>query len=171
VDDVARLIQAFGSLAGTDDADGFAKVEIILGLEDHVSDTRVLELFASVIADPAEYDLARIECLKILRLWPPDLAADRRKLGPTIAAVLSADEDHLVRLYAAGSLGPYVDDSVVFDALTVAVIHDDDIDIRHNALASVEEAGPGERAIALLRRLADDPLLGSSARRTLRAWT
>ncbi|MET0132479.1 MAG: HEAT repeat domain-containing protein [Kibdelosporangium sp.] len=173
MDEVARLIESFRSVAATDDVDGSAKVEIVVKLEGRVGDERVLELFNAVIADPDEYDLARIECLKILRLWPPDEAGHRRVVGRTIATVLAAgdDDDLLVRQYAAGALGPYTRDATVFDTLAGALVDDEDIDVRYNALSSVEEAGADERAVALLTRLADDPRFRSAALRTLRTWT
>jgi hypothetical protein len=166
---VAHLVASFASMADGDD-DGDAKVDIILELEDHLSDPRALTLFAAVIADPAEHDLARIECVKILRLRPPAAADDRRRIGRIIADVLRPTEDYLVRQYAAGALGPYAQEPAVFDAMSGAVLRDDDIDVRHNALASVVEAGADNRTIALLRRLADDPELATAATRTLRTW-
>jgi hypothetical protein len=123
-----------------------------------------------VIADPAEHDLARIECLKILRLQPPDSADDRRLIGRLIAAILRPTEDYLVRQYAAGALGPYAQDAVVFGAMSTAVARDDDINVRHNAMASVVEAGPDDRTVTLLHRLADDPEFAAAATRTLRPW-
>ncbi len=152
------------------DAGGDDKFKLITDLEDHTSDPRVVALYLSVIADPAEYDLARIEAIKILCLWPPDDAADRQRVGRTIAQTLWPDEDYLVRQYAAMSLGPYAEDDEVFEALTNVLIQDDDIDVRHNALSSVEDSGPDDRTTALLRRLTDDPELGSAATRTLDDW-
>ncbi|MBT8225836.1 MAG: hypothetical protein KJO75_10105, partial [Dactylosporangium sp.] len=89
------------------DFEGGAKVDVVVELEDHLDDPRVLAFFLSVVADPGEYDLARIECIKILRLWPPSTATDRQRAGQVIAAVLCADDDYLVRQYAAMALGPY----------------------------------------------------------------
>jgi len=169
VDHVAELVARFeATLDGEDGGD--AKVEIVLELEDHLTDPRALDLFATVIADPAEYDLARIECVKILRLRPPAGAEDRRRIGRIIAAVLDPEDDYLVRQYAAMSLGPYAQDPVVFDAIATAVTGDDDVDVRHNALESVLEAGPDDRTRALLQQLTDDPELGKAATRTLREW-
>jgi hypothetical protein len=169
VDRVAHLVASFESTPDGDD-DGDAKVQIILELEDHLSDSRVLNLFAAVIADPAEHDLARIECLKILRLEPPAAADDRRRIGRIIADTLRPTEDYLVRQYAAGALGPYAQEPGVFDVMSSAVTSDDDIDVRHNALASVSEAGPDDRTIALLHQLTNDPELATAATRTLRTW-
>jgi len=169
VDHVAELVTRFEATPGGEDG-GDAKVEIVLELEDHLTDPRALDLFATVIADPAEYDLARIECVKILHLRPPAGAEDRRRIGRIIAAVLDPDDDYLVRQYAAMSLGPYAQDPVVFDAIATAVTGDDDVDVRHNALESVLEAGPDDRTRALLQQLTDDPELGKAATHTLREW-
>ncbi len=169
MDRVADLVALFESAPDGDDG-GDAKVEIILELEDHLSDPRALALFASVIADPAEHDLARVECLKILRLQPPAAADDRRRVGRIIADVLQPDEDYLVRQYAAGALGPYAREPAVFDALATAMASDDDIDVRHNALAAVIEAGPDDHTVALLHQLTGDPELATAATRTLRTW-
>jgi hypothetical protein len=143
---------------------------VVLALKEHMADPRVLSLFVAMIADPMTYDLARIECIKILHLWPPDSAAGRQEVGRTVAAVLRDDDDELVRQYAAMSLGPYAADAVVLAALADAVRDDDDIDIRYNALTSIEEAGPNDRCIELLRQLADDPKLGTAATRRLGEW-
>jgi hypothetical protein len=168
VEDVQRLVDAYRSVVPSADAEDAGQLEIITELEDHVGDPRVIEFYLSVIADPAEYDLARIECIKILALYPPDAPADRQRVGRTVAQTLWPDEDYLVRQYAAMSLGPYAGDDAVFEALEHVLVHDDDIDVRFNALASVEEAARSDRTLSLLRRLADDPQLGSAAARSLR---
>jgi hypothetical protein len=170
VEEVRRLVDAYRSIPSSADGEGDGKLEIVTELEDHVGDLRVIEFYLSVIADPAEYDLARIECIKILALWPPDAPAARQSVGRAVAHVLWPDEDYLVRQYAAMSLGPYADDDVVFEELASVLAHDDDIDVRHNALVSVEEAGPTDRRLSLLRGLVDDPELGSAAARRLREW-
>lgn len=166
MDQVAELVER----CRTEDDD--TQVDLIVELEDHVADERVLDLFVALIADTAAYDLSRIECVKILRLWPPEQPADRRRVGQTIATVLRDDEDDLVRQYAAMALGPYAEDPAVFDTLTAILTPgaEDDIDLRHNALSSVAEAGHDERTGALLRQLTDDPELGTAAARTLREW-
>ena len=68
------------------------------------------------------------------------------------------------------SLGPYAQEPAVFDAISTAVTGDDDVDVRHNALESVLEAGPDDRTRALLQQLTDDPELGKAATRTLHEW-
>ena len=145
------------------------KVEAVAALDEQTADPQVTAFLTAVAGDPGEHDLARIECMKILRLWPPPTPAARRDAGRAIAAALRED-DELVRQHAAMSLGPYLDDPPVFAALTDAVLHDDDLDVRHGGLAAVAEAGPADRHAGLLRALSGDPELGRAAARTLERW-
>jgi hypothetical protein len=170
VERVRRLVEAYRCLPSPPDAEDAGRLTIITELEPHVGDPRVVDLYVSVISDPEEYDLARIECIKILGLWPPATRADRQRVGRAIAQTLWPDEDYLVRQYAAMSLGAYAQDDVVFEALATVLAHDDDIDVRHNAVDSIREAGPDDRSLTLLRRMVNDPELGSAAARTLRDW-
>jgi hypothetical protein len=170
VEQVQRLVAAYRRLPSPADAEGAGRFTIITELGRHVGDPQVVGLYVSVIADPEEYDLARIECIKILGLRPPDTHPDRQRVGRVIAQALWPDEDYLVRQYAAMSLGAYAKDDVVFEALTTVLAHDDDVDVRHNAVDSIREAGPDDRSLALLRRMLDDPELGSAAAYTLREW-
>jgi hypothetical protein len=103
LDQVAELVERCRA-----EDDGGTQVDLVVELEDHVADPRVLDLFVSTIADADAYDLT------------------------------------------PGA--------------------EDDVDLRHNALSSVREAGPGERTVTLLRRLTEDPDLGAAATRTLREW-
>ncbi|WP_051809733.1 HEAT repeat domain-containing protein [Actinoplanes subtropicus] len=160
----SRLIELFRSTPDDD-----VKAEAVASLDEHAADPEVITFLTAVAADPGEYDLARIECMKILRWWPPPMPAARRDAGRAVAAALRED-DELVRQHAAMSLGPYLDDPPVFEALTAAVLHDDDLDVRHSALAAVAEAGPADRRADLLRRLAGDAELGRAAARTLDSW-
>jgi HEAT repeat protein len=159
-----RLIELFRSTSDDD-----VKVEAVTALDEEAADPQVAAFLTAVAADPGEYDLARIECMKILRLWPPTAPDARRDAGRAIAAALR-EEDEILRQYAAMSLGPYLDDPPVLAALTAALLHDDDLDVRHSALSAVAEAGPADQHADLLRRLAGDPELGRAAARTLDRW-
>jgi hypothetical protein len=162
VDSVDRLLGRFGS-PGTD------WLRLILDAESHLPDPRVHAFLTALAGDPAGYDLARIECMKILRLSPPGGPAEWRAAGRAVAAAL-AEDDELVRQFAAMSLGPYAQDEVVFAALTAAGLHDEDLDVRYNVLEAIEEAGPSDRNAGLLRRMADDPEVGNAAARVLQVW-
>ena len=145
------------------------QVRVVLDAEPHLPDPRVHAFLIGLAADPRGYDLARIECMKILRLSPPAGPAAWREAGRAVAAALTED-DRLVRQFAAMTLGPYAQDDVVFAALAAAALHDEDLDVRYNALDAIEEAGPSDRNAGLLRRLTDDPEVGNAAARVLHAW-
>jgi HEAT repeat protein len=169
MDRVATLAEVFRAPpTGADQADT-SRVEAVLQLEEHLTDPRVPALYASLIADQAEYDLARIECMKILRLWPPDDEALRLTVGRAMATALASDEE-LVRQYAAMSMGPYLADPAAFAALSGTLSTDDDLDVRHNALSAIEEAGPAPHTTELLRRMTADPALGTDVTRILVEW-
>jgi len=118
------------------------QVRVVLDAEPHLPDPRVHAFLIGLAADPRGYDLARIECMKILRLSPPAGPAAWREAGRAVAAAL-AEDDRLVRQFAAMALGPYAQDDVVFAALAAAALHDEDLDVRYNApIKSSFERGP-----------------------------
>ncbi|MFE4327873.1 hypothetical protein ACFRQM_00095 [Streptomyces sp. NPDC056831] len=71
LDGLDRLIEEFRALPATSDR----KREIVAELDDAPD---ALPFLIAVVADPREYDLARIEAATILRLWPPSDPACRR---------------------------------------------------------------------------------------------
>ncbi|MFJ7493259.1 HEAT repeat domain-containing protein [Streptomyces sp. NPDC097727] len=162
-EDLDRLVEEFRALPATSDR----KREIVAELDD-VPDA--LPFLIAVVADPGEYDLARVEAATILRLWPPDDPATRRTAGRGLLTALHDPEEDLVREYAAGALGPYADNPAVHQALTAALRSDEEPLVRDNALAAVEEAGPSDARTDVLRALIQDPGLGRAAARILTAW-
>ncbi len=167
---LAATLAALCALPPADDDSGPAKLRLILELEPHVTDSAVVDAYVSIIAKATEWDLARIECLKILELWPPTDEQRRTRVGRVIAAALESDEDNLVRQYAAMTLAAYLDDDVVFTTLTRATLTDDDPTVRLNAFASIEKRGKSERTIDLLHRLLDDPDVGGYSKQVLDMW-
>ncbi|MFB6712394.1 HEAT repeat domain-containing protein [Streptomyces sp. NPDC056358] len=158
-----RLIEEFRALP----VDSDRRREIVAELD---GDVEALPFLISVVADPQEYDLARVEAATILRLWPPSDPVAARTAAQALLTALRDLEEDLVRQYAAAALGPYADEPPVHEALTATVLEDDDLLVRHNALAAVEEAGRSEARTGLLRALAHDPDLGVAAARTLTEW-
>jgi hypothetical protein len=67
VDRVGELIEVFRAAGMASDDEAWPNVQAVVELEDLIGDARVVPFFVSVVADPHEHDLARIECLKILR--------------------------------------------------------------------------------------------------------
>ena len=163
------LVEEFRTLPADDDR----RRAIVAELGTDATAVAAAPFLASVVADPHEYDLARVEAATVLRLWPPsDPAITRAAVRALLIALEDRDED-LVRQYAALALGSYADDPAVHAALAAAVLDDgpdEDTLVRYNALAALEEAGPSDSRTDVLRTLARDPELGRSAARVLTAW-
>ncbi|MFF2328836.1 MULTISPECIES: HEAT repeat domain-containing protein [unclassified Streptomyces] len=159
-----RLIEEFRALPAASDR----RHEIVAELD---GDADALPFLISVVGDPQEYDLARVEAATLLRLWPPTDPATRRTAGRALLTALHDPEEDLVRQYAAGALGPYAGDPVVDEAVTAVVRNDEDPLVRHNALSAVEQAGPSRTRTDTLRALTDDPELGRAATRILTTWS
>ncbi|WP_406495192.1 HEAT repeat domain-containing protein [Streptomyces sp. NBC_00846] len=158
-----HLIEEFRALPASSDR----RREIVAELD---GNAEALPFLASVVADPQEYDLARVEAATILRLWPPSDPATARTAAQALLAALRDPEDDLVRQYAAAALGPYADEPAVDQALATALRPDEEPLVRDNALAAVEEAGPSDARTDVLRALTRDPDLGRAAARILTAW-
>lgn len=128
-----RLIAEFRALPPDNDR----KPEIITELD---ANAQALPFLVSVVADPGEYDLARVESATVLRLWPPADPALRHEAGRALLRALRDPQDDLVRQYAAMSLAPYTDDPVVATVLNTTARADEDPLVRDSARFSIEEA-------------------------------
>ncbi|MFE9458920.1 hypothetical protein [Streptomyces californicus] len=128
-----RLIAEFRALP----ADSDRKREIITELD---ANTEALPFLVSVVADPGEYDLARVESATVLRLWPPADPGLRHEAGRALLTALRDPAEDLVRQYAAMSLAPYTGDPVVATVLDTTARADEDPLVRDSARFSIEEA-------------------------------
>ncbi|MFI2318821.1 hypothetical protein AMK17_34370 [Streptomyces sp. CB00072] len=128
-----RLIAEFRSLPPDNDR----KSEIITELD---ANAQALPFLVSVVADPGEYDLARVESATVLRLWPPADPALRQEAGRALLSALRDPEEDLVRQYAAMSLAPYTDDPVVAAALDATARADEDPLVQSGARFAIKEA-------------------------------
>ncbi|WP_103531598.1 hypothetical protein [Streptomyces sp. SM11] len=128
-----RLIAEFRARpAGSD-----RKPEIITELD---ANAQALPFLVRVVADPDEYDLARVESATALRLWPPADPALRHEAGRALLRALRDPEEDLVPQYAAMSLAPYTDDPAVTTVLNITARADEDPLVRDSARFSIEEA-------------------------------
>ncbi|MFB6814832.1 HEAT repeat domain-containing protein [Streptomyces sp. NPDC056347] len=133
-DELARLLARFHALPAEDDR----RREIVAELD---GDPGAEPFLIGVVADPREYDLARVEASTLLRLWPPADPATRHDAGRALLAALDDPEEDLVRQYAAMALGPYTDDPEVRRALTTAADTDDDLLVRAAARGALGQRG------------------------------
>jgi hypothetical protein len=129
------------------------------------------ELLRAVIADPNEYDLARITALKIL-----EIAAVPEQDVPTfchlVLSVIRSDEDYDVRNYAVIAAKNFVNDDEALQELVIERLldTDEDIDVRHNALAAVRAFVDTARRRVVLEKLSADKAMGQRAARELASF-
>jgi hypothetical protein len=146
------------------------KIEIILDLEDN-ADEKVIPFFLSVILDEEEYDLARIEVLKILKLRDAKDPEEHHKIGKAILQVLTKSADPDVRNYAAMAMAPYLDvERANLEAGNLLLNSKTDINLRHNLLSAFERFGPTEPGREVLLKLLQDEDMRQSAARVLGEW-
>jgi hypothetical protein len=147
------------------------KPGVIESLEEHAADPRALDFLLHVAADRQEFDLARIEALKVLELREPGSDEERRRIAPVLKDVLVGDPDDDVRQYAAMAAAYYMSESDLVDAVAQrAFDQGEDIDLRWNAFAALKQLGPTPRGIELLRAASEDAVFRNSALLVLKKW-
>lgn len=112
------------------------KVELINSLNfDDYEDK--WDLILEVIEDKNEYDLVRIEALKVIEIIDvPEIILN--KLCKLIFKLLKNEEDYDVRNYAFIASRNLINDSEeIKNLISEIVLSKEDIDIRHNAYSAV----------------------------------
>jgi GST-like protein len=126
------------------------------------------ELIRSVIANKDEYDLARIQALKILELaaLPEE---ELHSFGELLVSVIATDEDYDVKNYAVIASTNFVNANDELKELIIKIVADpnQELDIRHNALSAVMAFFDLPRRKSVLERLLADEALGEHAARSL----
>ena len=171
MDDVSRLIADFKAedLPADELDEASIKVDVILDLADY-EDERILPFYLNVLADLGEYDLARIEILKILELRDRDDDQEDQRIGEVIAKVLKEDPDFEVRQYAAMAAANYLDIPVVFESVRHAVEDsEEDLDVRINAMKALAETGSPEGR-EILEGVQGNAAVGRYAKGMLERW-
>src|SRR4051812_6137420 len=99
MDRVEELIRRYSEAKESESGNFPEKIEVVEALEDLPAE-QVLDFFLKTVASPSEYDLARIEILKILKAHAGEYP-DRARIAQPLAAILRKDPDTQVRTYAA----------------------------------------------------------------------
>lgn len=166
-DDVERLIDGYTQRKAS--ASSAWKLGVVMDLE-RLRDDRVIAFLLAVLEDASEPTDVRIHVLRRIRtggLAP----ADRARAAEALMRVSMDDSTLEVRMQAVVALGDFADLAEVVGVLGRIALHEAEaLDLRYVAYASVEQGGPTPEAIAVLRRLLDDPTLGRTARSALLAW-
>jgi HEAT repeat protein len=168
--DVDKLIAEYKAAKLNEKGESDEKLEVILELEDH-EDEKVIPFFLNVLLNEEEYDLARIEILKILKLRDAQSQEEHNRIGKAILQVLMKSSDPDVRNYAAMAMSKYMDvEGANTEAGNLLLNSKTDINLRHNLLAAFERFGPTEPGREVLLKLLQDEELRQAAARVLGEW-
>jgi hypothetical protein len=167
MDEVDALVRAFGSRGKHDQS--LWKLDVLLDLG-RLDDPRVVPFLVGVVADADEPLDVRLEILERFRemsLTP----GDRLRAAHACLAALAPDADSRLRLRASLVLGAFVDLDGVLDALgAVAAAECEPTELRYNAYASLQRAGPTSACLDILRVLRADEIFGQSVRALMASW-
>lgn len=171
MDAIERHILAYRSAPFDSNGEAWGKTEALKALEDLLPDDRVLNFFLDLIADPDEYDMARVEALKVLQLWGPPSEQSRGRVGRRLSEVFLAEPDVLVQQWMAIAAENFIGLPEVFEVASMLLADPEaDLDVRHNCLAAVQRLGRSDRVVGVLKPLTSDPQLGVHVRRILKEW-
>lgn len=142
------------------------KVEFLMQIEFETREG-IWELLNDIILDPNDYDLARVQALKILEI--ADVATPHKAvLATSLAHVLKQDEDDDVRDYAAIAARNFMEFEAVA-SLAVEILMDpaENINIRSGVFSAI--VGSQQMALRnqVLTQLLNDPEFAKSAARYL----
>jgi hypothetical protein len=133
-------IAHFNRIKPDENNEEHGKTDIILDLED-LPDERVLPFFLERVVDAKEYDLARIETLKIFAVRE-NQPNEFELIAKAIQKILEQQDDSLVKEWAAQESSRYIEDDNLFKALLGIIVNDDEYSgVRLNALCIIEEKG------------------------------
>lgn len=151
-------------LSQDDDDD---KVEIINSLNfDDYEDK--WELILEVIQDESEYDLARIEALKVIEVNEiPESIVD--KLCATVANLCQYESDYDVKNYSFIASRNLINYSLeIKNSIKETVLsREEDIDLRHNAYSAVLRLEDKNEKANILNLLLEDEVFSKYAKKDL----
>jgi hypothetical protein len=157
--DIDVAIRRYQAAATGSSGESPAKIEAIRQLEPHMAHPEAERFLVSVLLDPAEYDLARVEVCRALQASSAGSSGGR--YADALLRLLQSEDDTLVRQWAANALRVFRDHPGVVRALASRLAKaTEDLDVRHNAIASLRGAAMGLAERELLEPLRTDPELG-----------
>jgi hypothetical protein len=164
---IADRIASFRAATFSEAGESHSKCDIVRGLEEHLAAPEALAFILDLIGDQREYDMARLEALKILQLCEP--SSDHRvQIGRRLAQAMLVESDILVQQWMAIAAANYIGVPEVFGAL-ITLLNDigADLDVRYNCLAAVRILGRTAETAKALSPLLSDPEFGPPVRRIL----
>lgn len=149
-----------------DELKDWDKVEFIKKIEFDEGDKK-WQFLDSVIKDENDYDLARIEALKIIEIYEiPKL--DKDVLATTLESVILNTNDDDVKDYAVDSTPNFIEYDNIFQLVKKILLDENsDIDLRYSSLAAIEKIKDIKMKNEILTKLLDDKDMHKTAKRML----
>ena len=165
MDVVVQHIAAYFNAPFDENGEAWGKISALKVLEEFLPDGRILTFFLTIIADPKEYDMARVLLLKLLETDPFPEA--RRRIGECVATAFPGEENWTVRCWLGRAVAAYTDIPGTREIAIACVLNQSEYeDVRHNCLSGLNVAEP--MVLDTLKLLAiEDSTLGIAARRQL----
>ena len=145
------------------------KLSLLSEIEE-IADPRATDFLIEIAADPAEYDLARTEALRVLEIRAMG-RVERELVARALDRILREDEDPDVRIYAARTLANVMDIRDARDAAARSLLDpEEDEDVRHNAFFAIERGGASPEAIEIMEKCLSEERFRAGATRVLEQW-
>ncbi len=146
------------------------RIDILSDLENHLPSSRILRFLAGVISDREDFDMARIEAMRIASLAEIEKPGDRVQLADALESAL-ADPHELIQRWAGNYAVSFIDVETVFDACAQMLLdRGADLDARHNCLFAIQTIGPTEQVTGILQDLVTDEPFELHAKELLWEW-
>ena len=142
------------------------KVEFLMQIEFETREG-MWDLLNSIILDQDDYDLARIQALKILEIAEVN-TPHKAMLAQSLAQVLKQDNDDDVRNYAAIASRNFMEFDMV-SAVAVEILQNnaEDMNIRYSVFSAIVGSQQADLRKLVLTQLLNDPEFARSAARYL----
>jgi len=136
------------------------KPEVIFGSEALVSG-ELIDFLVDIASNTEEYDLARIEAIKVMGLAGLNIPSHQEKVVQTLIELANNDEDYDIQSYSLQALCWYPTFTTIPAAISSLTNPDKYIVVRDAAVATLRSQKTNPQAIKLLNELINDPELGS----------
>lgn len=144
------------------------KIDVVQLLESRFGEAAVATFLLGVLRDRKEYDLARVEVCRVLLGLDSQAVPWAEECAAALLVALADPEEDLVRRWAARALVLVANVKGVEEALVEVVVDpEQDVDVRHNALAALRFRSLSNRGRAALAGSTDDAELGNAIARRL----
>ena len=162
--------QLIASFSEKNDSD---KLEIIELLEEHLPDSKAWDFLLEIACKIGEYDLTRIEVLKIIELSDGVSIDQREQCANALHSILktSANNSDDICNYATMAATYFLEYGQLYQEILHIVLNRElRSELRWNAFAALKHHGVNDESVMALTELTHDEEFSKSATRVLLEW-